>query len=422
MLGGYSGDCKIPRRWKTGLRTARLLTQGGSSTSLILTEEIHMEIAEKSVFGHKPGLFLLFFTEMWERFSYYGMRALLVLFLVSEMAAGGWAWSREDALKLYALYTGLVYLTPIIGGVIADRLLGHRWAVILGAFLMTLGHASMAVETEAAFYAGLILLIVGNGFFKPNISSIVGQLYSKEIDKKDAAYTIFYMGINAGAFLGILLCGYVGEKIGWSYGFGIAGVFMCLGMIMFYLGQDILGQHGTRKKALQTNSNNNPDESDEVAPAPGVVADRLIVIAMLSFFTIFFWMAFEQAGGSMTIFAKDYTGRVLSGSYATAFFWVNTLLTIVPLAVVTYVLFRLVQATYRHIPSFKFGDRLQLHHHLDHRSLDDFQRISHEGLRNRLSRHHLPRSSRRRCSPTYRSSPDRQFLLSTTSEKKVRES
>ena len=307
-----------------------------------------MEIAEKSVFGHKPGLFLLFFTEMWECFSYYGMRALLVLFLVSEVAAGGWAWSREDALKLYALYTGLVYLTPILGGIVADRILGHRWAVILGALLMTLGHASMALESKTSFYAGLILLIVGNGFFKPNISSIVGQLYSKEIDKKDAAYTIFYMGINAGAFLGILLCGYVGEKIGWSYGFGIAGIFMCLGMIMFYLGQDILGTHGTRKTALQSNAGSNDDSEEEELP-PGVVTDRLIVIAMLSFFTIFFWMAFEQAGGSMTIFAKDYTGRIISGSYATAFFWANTLLTIVPLAVVTYVLLKLVQATYNRI-------------------------------------------------------------------------
>jgi proton-dependent oligopeptide transporter, POT family len=309
-----------------------------------------MELAEKSVFGHKPGLFLLFFTEMWERFSYYGMRALLVLFLVSEAAAGGWAWSREDALKLYGLYTGLVYLTPILGGILADKLLGHRMAVIIGAFLMTLGHASMALETEASFYAGLTLLILGNGFFKPNISSIVGQLYSKEFAKKDGAYTIFYMGINAGAFLGILLCGYIGEKVGWSFGFGLAGIFMCLGMIMFYLGQSVLGEHGTRKTALAANAaNQNTTETSEEDQK--VVFDRLIVIGLLSFFTIFFWMAFEQAGGSMSIFAKDYTGRILSGGYATAFFVVNTLLTVVPLAVVTYVLAKLVAATYGHIPS-----------------------------------------------------------------------
>lgn len=310
------------------------------------------------IFGHKAGLFLLFFTEMWERFSYYGMRALLVLFLVSELAAGGWGWSREDALKLYALYTGLVYLTPILGGIVADKLIGHRNAVLLGAFLMTLGHASMALETETAFYAGLGLLILGNGFFKPNISSIVGQLYARDYEKKDAAYTIFYMGINAGAFLGILMCGYIGEKVGWSYGFGMAGIFMGLGMIMFYLGQSVLGVHGTRTKALKLAAADgitpaaasSPDRLPESEEDGEVVKDRLIVIAILSFFTIFFWMAFEQAGGSMTIFAKDYTGRIMSGSYATAFFWSNTFLTIVPLAVVTYVLAKLVKATFSQIP------------------------------------------------------------------------
>ena len=179
-----------------------------------------MENDQKTVFGHQPGLFLLFFTEMWERFSYYGMRALLVLFLVSPIAAGGWEWDRQKALGLYAWYTGLVYLTPIIGGILADKLLGHRNAVLLGALLMTFGHAAMAFEQPWALYAGLGLLIAGNGFFKPNISTIVGQLYRDLPDKKDAAYTIFYMGINAGAFLGILLCGYIGEKVSWSLGFG----------------------------------------------------------------------------------------------------------------------------------------------------------------------------------------------------------
>ncbi len=301
-----------------------------------------------TLFGHKTGLFLLFFTEMWERFSYYGMRALLVLFLVSESAVGGWGWSREQALNLYAMYTGLVYLTPIIGGLLADKLLGHRVAVLLGALLMTLGHGSMAFETSASFYTGLTLLIVGNGFFKPNISSIVGQLYASDPDKKDAAYTIFYMGINSGAFLGILFCGYVGEKVGWSYGFGIAGIFMFLGMIMFYLGKSILGEHGTLENARreQRTADQLTGENQE---NPVVVRDRLIVIAILSFFTIFFWMAFEQAGGSMTIFAKDYTGRVLSGFYASSFFWINTILTIVPLAIVTYVLSQMVRASYGRI-------------------------------------------------------------------------
>ena len=308
------------------------------------------ELPNDLVFGHQPGLFLLFFTEMWERFSYYGMRALLVLFLVSEMAAGGWAWSRESALELYAWYTFLVYLTPILGGIVADKVLGYRNAVILGALLMTLGHGALAFETKPMFYAGLGLLIFGNGFFKPNISSIVGQLYSGEEKKKDAAYTIFYMGINAGAFLGILLCGYIGEKVGWSWGFGLAGIFMLLGMIMFQLGQSIFGELGKRVTAKAKLAAEEKSKEAKEEENPEVVSDRLIVIGVLSFFTIFFWWAFEQAGGSMTIFAKDYTGRVLSGSSAWMFFWINTALTIVPLAIVTFVLFRLIQATFKRIP------------------------------------------------------------------------
>ncbi len=318
------------------------------STGTVSENPQHVADDLPTIFGHKTGLFLLFFTEMWERFSYYGMRALLVLFLVSELAANGWGWSREEALKLYAMYTGLVYLTPIIGGILADKVLGHRLAVLCGALLMTLGHASMALETSAAFYTGLLLLILGNGLFKPNISSIVGQLYAHDAEKKDGAYTIFYMGINSGAFLGIMFCGYVGEKVGWSFGFGMAGIFMFLGMVMFYLGQSILGEHGTRERARKDQDPTaNPQAKREENPV--VVRDRLLVIGVLSFFTIFFWMAFEQAGGSMTIFAKDYTGRILSGFYATSFFWINTILTVVPLAIVTFVLARLVRASYKRI-------------------------------------------------------------------------
>ena len=182
---------------------------------------------QKTILGHPSGLFVLFFTEMWERFSYYGMRAILVLFLVSSIIDGGWGWDRSEALVLYGWYTGLVYITPIFGGFIADKYMGYRKAVILGAFLMTLGHLAMAFEVTADFFLfiGLSLLIIGNGFFKPNISSIVGQLYKTEGKDKDAGYTIFYMGINSGAFLGILLCGYIGENINWHYGFGLAGIF-----------------------------------------------------------------------------------------------------------------------------------------------------------------------------------------------------
>jgi POT family proton-dependent oligopeptide transporter len=310
------------------------------------TDDSKEMIWKHNILGHPSGLFLLFFTEMWERFSYYGMRALLVLFLVSDASAGGWAWSREDALYLYAWYTGLVYLTPILGGMLADRVLGYRKAVMLGALLMTLGHASMALETPATFYLGLSLLILGNGAFKPNISSIVGQLYSRKSEKKDAAYTIFYMGINAGAFLGILLCGYIGEKVGWSYGFGLAGIFMLLGLIMFGFGQKIFGNIGLTPDAKKSDSANTASDN---TPA-NVVRDRLIVISVFSFFTIFFWMAFEQAGGSMTIFAKDYTNNILESSQANTFKIFNTLLTVVPLILVTWVLFSLAKSIVKDFP------------------------------------------------------------------------
>jgi POT family proton-dependent oligopeptide transporter len=300
------------------------------------------------VMNHPAGLFILFFTEMWERFSYYGMRALLVLFLVSDLSANGWGWPREEALSLYGTYTGLVYLTPILGGYLADKLLGFRLAVIIGALLMTLGHASMAMNTEFFFYTGLGLLIAGNGLFKPNISSIVGGLYSKGSDRKDGAYTIFYMGINAGAFLGILLCGYVGETVGWHYGFGLAGIFMFLGMLQFVFAQKMFGDIGAKPSAKTVVDK--PEDPEVEEENPQVVRDRLIVIGVLAFFTIFFWMAFEQAGGSMTIFAKDYTQRVLTGEAASWFVWVNTALTLGPIAIITYVLFLLFKSTFRYIP------------------------------------------------------------------------
>lgn len=198
------------------------------------------------VLGHPAGLFILFFTEMWERFSYYGMRSLLVLFLTAAITGinPGWGWSKEMALSLLGTYAMMVYLTPIIGGYLADKHLGYRRAVVIGALLMTLGHASMAVETPLFLYLGIALLIVGNGFFKPNMTSIISKMYTGREEKKDGAYTIFYMGVNAGAFLGIMLCGYIGERVGWSWGFGLAGIFMFLGMLQFYFAQPIFGDIG----------------------------------------------------------------------------------------------------------------------------------------------------------------------------------
>jgi len=303
------------------------------------------EINQRTILGHPSGLFTLFFTEMWERFSYYGMRAILVLFLISSIDNEGWGWDRAEALELYALYTGLVYVTPIFGGLIADRLIGYRKAIVAGAFLMTLGHAAMALEVFYDFYlyVGLALLILGNGLFKPNISSIVGQMYKDDGKIKDAAYTIFYMGINSGAFLGILLCGYIGENVNWHYGFGLAGIFMLFGMLQFHFGQKIFGNIGLKKS--KENDNEELETNDDKS-SRNIIVDRLIVIGIFSFVTIFFWWGFEQAGGSMTIFANDYTDRNLVGTGALIFKIVNTLLTVVPMIILTIILYLLFKNTF----------------------------------------------------------------------------
>ena len=201
-----------------------------------------------TVLGHPVGLFILFFTEMWERFSFYGMRILLILFLTAPLLSGnpGWDWPREHALALIGTYASLLYLTPIIGGWIADNFTGYRIAVVIGCIIMTLGHAAMAMETTTSFYLGLALLVIGTGFFKPNITSIISEMYKTRESKKDGAYTIFYMGVNAGAFFGMMLCGYLAENYGWAYGFGLAGIFMFLGMLQFILAHKIFGKIGDK--------------------------------------------------------------------------------------------------------------------------------------------------------------------------------
>ena len=314
---------------------------------LLLKHLKNRGIDQAMVMDHPASLFVLFFTEMWERFSYYGMRALLTVFLVSELINGGWGWTNEEALKLYGLYTGLVYLTPLLGGMIADRFTGYRKAILIGALIMTLGHISMALEGFSSnfFYVGLLFMILGNGMFKPNISSMVGQLYPDTSSKKDAGYTIFYMGINAGAFLGMLLCGYIGEKIGWHYGFGLAGVFMFFGMLQFFFAQKIFGVIG-QDINIAKKSELSAEENSEVETAPHIVRDRLIVVGVLMVASIFFFFAFEQAGGSMTLFAKDYTQRALTGDSAVFFKWVDAILTIFPIAIVTYVLVGLAKKIY----------------------------------------------------------------------------
>lgn len=371
------------------------------------------EFFKTQVLGHPTGLFVLFFTEMWERFSFYGMRALLVLFLVSALGIGGWDWPRENALALYGTYLALLYLTPIIGGTLADKYLGNRNAIIIGALIMTLGHASMAVESNPFFlYLGLGLLVIGTGFFKPNMTSFISILYKDFPEKKDGAYTIFYMGVNAGAFLGIMLCGYLGEILGWSWGFGLAGIFMLLGLLQFLFAQGIFGEVGKKpnkiNKTIETDDHTEIEDKlnpftiidkiliiivaiagltwvindplskigdfnllsfggsdfsnttiiitlilfvfllgSRIIRYSSITRDKMIAVVIFAFFIIFFWASFEQAGGSMSIFAKDYTSRVLSGNSALIFNIVDIIITVVPIAIITYVLFLLFKQTYK---------------------------------------------------------------------------
>ncbi len=359
--------------------------------------------AERAKQNHPAGLYVLFFAEMWERFSYYGMRALLVLYLVNKVG-----YSRESALDLYAIYTGLVYLTPMLGGLMADRVLGQRKAVLIGGVLMALGHFAMAFESLLSFALGMIIL--GNGFFKPNITSMVGKLYPQGDSRRDSAYTIFYMGINLGAFVAPVACGLLGEseRFGWHYGFGLAGIGMVLGLLVFALFQRTLGHAGfppglkppaslriglkdwvhvliisgigtagvalallpipmvmsaigsvslaktvllaiwiamaflygiliwflarpsssssgvteagfidqpmSTKSTTETESTS--DEQGEIEPGWPFNPQqwqRIIVILIVSAFSIVFWAGFEQSGGTLNLFADNQTNRDLPG-------------------------------------------------------------------------------------------------------------
>jgi len=198
----------------------------------------------KTFFGHPRGLATLFFTEMWERFSYYGMRALLILFLTASVERGGLGFSVAKSGVIYGMYNAMVYLLSLPGGWIADRVLGQRRAVLYGGIVIACGHFTMALPGITTFYLGLCLIVVGTGLLKPNISTMVGALYSENDHRRDAGFSIFYMGINIGAFLSPLACGYVGERINWHWGFGLAGVGMTLGLIQYALGGKYLGEAG----------------------------------------------------------------------------------------------------------------------------------------------------------------------------------
>ena len=269
--------------------------------------------SQKQIFGHPAGLYVLFFTEMWERFSYYGMRAILVLYLVAESTPDainpGLNWETGAALSLYGTYTMLVYVASIPGGWIADNILGQKKSVLYGGILLVLGHSILAVEEMWAFYTGLGLIIAGVGMLKPNISSMVGGLYSQGDIRRDKGFIIFYIGINVGAFLSSLIVGYVGETYGWHYGFGLAGIGMTLGLIQYLYGQKYLSQVG------DFIGDNKSEEGADVLKKPltSIEKDRLVVLFLSFILVIVFWGAFEQAGGLMNIYASEKTDRLFMG-------------------------------------------------------------------------------------------------------------
>jgi POT family proton-dependent oligopeptide transporter len=384
------------------------------------SEELRKEGIDGSmVLGHPSGLFVLFFTEMWERFSFYGMRVLLVLFLTAAFTGAnpGMGWSAENAGALYSTYAMLLYITPIFGGIIADRYIGYRWAVVIGSIIMTLGHVTMFFEGEIALYLGLSFLVIGTGFFKPNMTSILSEMYKHFPQKKDGAYTIFYMGVNAGAFFGMMLCGYLASNLGWHYGFGLAAVFMGLGTLQFWLAKPLFGHIGEipSKAKVHTDTVDNEEKEEKRNPftkvdyvliavttiagllfafdAPlytigkidllpsfdlsfigldvvrgmyimifvglllflglvfsrrydKIVRDRMIAVIIFAFFTIFFWMSFEQAASSLVLFARDSVDRSLEGTSLIVFNTINTLLTIVPLIFISWVLVLLAKQTW----------------------------------------------------------------------------
>jgi POT family proton-dependent oligopeptide transporter len=269
------------------------------------------QINHKELFGHPIGLYVLFFTEMWERFSYYGMRAILVLYLVAQnnVDNAGLGWSNGEALALYGWYTMLVYVMSIPGGWIADKFLGQKKSVLYGGILLVAGHSVLAIEEVWAFYTGLALIVLGVGMLKPNISTMVGGLYKQGDIRRDKGFTIFYIGINVGAFLSSLIVGYVGEVHGWHYGFGLAGVGMTLGLIQYIAGQKYLVGVGDFLGTSKTEA----DKQLMNKPLTKIEKDRIVVLFISFLLVIVFWGAFEQAGGLMNIYAKEKTARDLFG-------------------------------------------------------------------------------------------------------------
>ncbi len=254
--------------------------------------------SDHSIFGHPRGLAVLFLTEMWERFSYYGMRSLLVYYMMKQLM-----FTQAQASNIYGLYTGFVYLTPFLGGILADRILGQRRTVILGGVLMAIGHFLMAFQFS--FFPALVFLILGNGAFKPNISTQVGNLYPPGDSRRDRAFLIFYVGINLGAMLSPFVCGTLGEVLGWHYGFAAAGVGMVIGLSIYLWGKSWLAPDNLTERKLASKKVFSPLTSKE--------SKRVWWLMALCLITVAFWAAYEQQGNTIALWADNYTDRLVFG-------------------------------------------------------------------------------------------------------------
>lgn len=286
-----------------------------ATTLPVTPEETPIPTDSSGIGGHPKGLTTLFFTELWERFSYYGMRAILVLYMVAPLAEGGLGFDTKRATSIYGTYTMSVYLTALPGGLIADRWLGARLAVLLGGIIIACGHFSMVFHSMTFFYAGMVLIAIGTGFLKPNISAMVGGLYSENDPRRDSGFSIFYMGINIGAVLAPLVVGFLAQHVGfqrfiaslgfapstsWHWGFGAAGIGMTLGLIIFVLKRKQLEGVGDRVQSRKK-------ENEEVPKQPLTASDwkRIGAIFIFFLFTILFWGAYEQKGASLNLLAKS---------------------------------------------------------------------------------------------------------------------
>jgi len=262
--------------------------------------------------SHPRGLSTLFFTEMWERFSYYGMRAFLILYMTRPESTGALGMSDADAASIYGTYTGSVWTATIFGGIIADRLLGQYRSVLLGGIIIALGHFTLAFKALSAFYAGLALIVIGTGLLKPNVSTLVGSLYDKNDDRRDSGFSIFYMGINLGAFLGPLIAGYLAEKVDWHVGFAAAGIGMTLGLLQYIIGRRPLKEAESRIKAAKA------DTSGQSSSGTGLNFSsaewkRIAAIVVLFGAASVFWGAYEQGGSTLTLFADRFTQLTVFG-------------------------------------------------------------------------------------------------------------